>query len=211
MSNKPTTFIEILKAWASESSFHGFPKLIISDSWILKIFWLFVSLPAYVYCAIFIWNNSREYYEYPVVPNINRVYETQPEFPSVKFCNHNPNNFTCTFDGLEGCGNYYGIINQNGIMCQIFNRGQDDDNYLMKIHSTKNLGFNGGLTLKLYEASSNPMELYIYDHLQDVEKNHKVLLAKGMETNLAIHKQVEKKLEGVYSGCKTDYKFELGN
>lgn len=203
--DRPTSFKANLREWASISTFHGLPKIIVADSWLLRIFWLLVTVPAYAYCASFIMRNVADYYEYPVITNINRVYESAPEFPTVKFCYHNRNSWGCSFNKGQSC---------NGVIaigyCYIFNRGKDANTYPTEIYTTNNLGMDGGLTLHLLEAYSDPIEIYIYNNLLDGDPNKKITIAKGVETNLAVGRRIETKLDGYYSECKTEYKFDLG-
>ena len=55
------------------------------------------------YASVSIANNVLEYQEYPVVTSINSVYESEPQFPAVEFCNFESINAikNCSFEGTE--------------------------------------------------------------------------------------------------------------
>ncbi len=70
----------------SRSSFHGVPEIIASETIFQKLFWAIIILTMYAYFTLSIVNNVLEYLKYPVVTNINTVYEKEVTFPAVNFC-----------------------------------------------------------------------------------------------------------------------------
>ena len=71
----------------STTSWHGFPNIMNSDNLLQKLLWLIVMLLMMTYASFSIASNVLEYQEYPVVTNINSVYEAEPQFPAIRFFN----------------------------------------------------------------------------------------------------------------------------
>ena len=66
---------------------HGIPNIVRSKFWYMKLFWiLFFTLFA-CFGAWLIAKALFDFFEYPVVTEIERVIESQPEFPAVTICN----------------------------------------------------------------------------------------------------------------------------
>ncbi len=102
----------------SSSSFYGVPKLIASETLFQKLLWTSIILAMYAYFSLNIANNVLEYLKYPVVTNINTVYEKDPIFPAVAICYSFLFYYYCTYDNK--------LCNQNRLRnsnCFDFNTG----------------------------------------------------------------------------------------
>ena len=193
-----------LKAKASRCSFHGVTQLVESEHLFMKVIWFFAMLGCYFFCFFVVASNVAEFYEYPVITNINQVFSKEPEFPMVMFCNEN--SYGCWFAG-KACDN----IIQIG-PCFYFNRGKNVSHHELPVSKSVTPGINNGLYLTLYPPSTFRSNIEIYINNQSVSNKDKVIrVSEQMETNLVISKVFVHKLGHPYSNCKTGFTFKLGS
>lgn len=195
---------------ASNSSFHGISRLAGSEHILRKLMWLCCMAVSYTYCMIIIARNVDDYYTYPVITNINRVYEKQPEFPMVTFCNMNFETIRCGFNYDHPCPEPI-----RGGNCQFFNRGKNASHHELPILKSEKPGVIFGLYLELDPLYTDPahpgIELYINNQSVTLDRDKAIRISGGMETSLVISRVFESKLSDPYSTCKIDYTFNLGS
>ena len=186
---------------ASNSTFHGLHSLVNSEYVLLNIVWFVTISASYSYCASVIIRSFDEYYNYPVITNINRVFDREPEFPMITFCN--AKEYSCEFNN-KTCQN----LNMNR-GCVEFNSGKNGTDHEFPILKSKKPGRKYGLTLNM---TSDTNKVLIFIHNQSVELNPDkgIQISVGMETFLVISRIFETKLSSPYSYCKADYSFKLG-
>jgi len=184
------------------STFHGFPRIISSESVIRKIFWSLITAAMIVYFASISVNSVIGYLSFSVVTNINKVYEKQPTFPAVatKFANVE----SCYFDN-KPCSESLAV---DSVEYTHFNSGLNQSMYPIQ-NSTKP-GYNYGLRLKLSRKSYyvNFFQIYIYDQAADINYEPFIIVYPHMKVDIAISKVLTSKLSSPYSDCKKEYVFE---
>ena len=80
---------KIIRDVLSNSTMHGLPNVIMSQSWSLKVMWfvfLFTSIGLFVK---FSHKSISDFLDYEVTTKIRRIYETPTIFPTVSICNKN--------------------------------------------------------------------------------------------------------------------------
>ena len=156
----------------SITSWHGFPNIVNSDNLIQKLLWLIIMLFMMAYVSVSIASNVLEYHEHPVVTNINTVYEAEPQFPAVRFCNFDqkyPINLYCWFEGTvckpinilwfnPSCDTFNG-----GLKGNISNISRNISLYPIDILTSKEAGKKKGLTLYLTPNKESQIEIYLYN------------------------------------------------
>jgi len=169
--------------------------------------WLAAMVVSYIYCFVVVASNVSEFYEYPVITNINQVFSHEPEFPMVMFCN--VGSYQCFFDGKECKGK--NIIHTSS--CKIFNQGLNSSDHLLPVLRSVTPGIKNGLSLVLYPRNTTGLSIEIYINNQSVlNKDLRVIrVSEKMETNLVINRAFVHKLGHPYSNCKTGYTFELSS
>ena len=110
-------FLEML----AQTTFHGLGKLVTSKQLIQKIVWFILTLASYSYCSFYTNSLMISYFEYPVVTNIEDVYENQPLFPGVTICGHRKT-FSCYFNNMP-CDRIPSMIIEKNDFCSIINSG----------------------------------------------------------------------------------------
>ena len=197
-----------LKAKASRCSFHGVTQLVESEHLFMKVIWFLAMIGCYFFCFFVVASNVAEFYEYPVITNINQVFSKEPEFPMVMFCNKE-SKFTlvlCSFN-RQRCPAYILLAD-----CFIFNKGMNTSNHELPVLRSVTPGISYGLNLELYSTSTFRSNIEIYINNQSVTNKDKVIrVSEQMETNLVISKVFVHKLGHPYSTCKTGYTFKLGS
>ncbi len=193
-----------LKAKASRCSFHGVTQLVESEHLFMKVIWFFAMLGCYVFCFFVVASNVAEFYEYPVITNINQVFSKEPEFPMVMFCN--VNSYGCWFAG-KACDNLIWMDS-----CDLFNSDKNESDHELPVLRSVTPGISNGLNLKLYPPSIFSKSIEICINNQSVLNKDKVIrVSEKMETNLVISKVFVHKLSHPFSNCKTGYTFKLGS
>jgi len=188
----------------SSSSFYGVPKLIASETLFQKLLWATIILAMYAYFTSSIVNNVLEYLKYPVVTNINTVYEKDATFPAVAICNSFLYYYYCTYDN-KLC-NQIRLRNSN---CFDFNTGLNQSLYPVDISKSTVPGRLNGLRLTLYQQKDGEqINIYVYNQSTDLNENKAIYVSKGMEVNIVLNRVFTSKLSSPHSDCKIDYVFE---
>ena len=81
------------KQLASGLTFHGMPKLVRKQHFLITIIWTLLILTSVSYCAFTIAYEFIHYFKFEVVTDMQIVYEDHPEFPQITVCGIT--NFTC--------------------------------------------------------------------------------------------------------------------
>ncbi len=191
---------------ASRSSFMGIPQLVGSEPILLKLLWLIAIAISCSYCFFIIASNIAEYHSFPVITNINRVYNKEPEFPMVTICKINLGlPLGCTFKG-KICRS---INFKNG--CLKFNSDENGTDFEVPVLKSDTPGVISGLKLRLEkDATQMYIELFINNQSLDTQFDKAIRVSHSMETNLVISRVFYQKLGYPYSNCKSGYSFELG-
>jgi hypothetical protein len=140
----------LLKEWARISKTHGFDRLVISRTLLLKLVWLISLLVSICLCSFLISKSVAEYFQYEVKTKLREVYADTVPFPSVTICNANifvtpeakqfiRDHFKNKFNiSISNYADLYEKINMNGSKIP-----SDEISYLM--YTTYNPNFNESL------------------------------------------------------------------
>ena len=110
----------------SITTIDGLEKILSARNWFHRLIWLTLVLFSFVFCSYEIVNYVLEYLDYPVMTNTDVIFDDRPDFPTVKFCNHNKSNFSVMFNGWFFIKKNQSFREVNGY-CSEFNSG----NYLV--------------------------------------------------------------------------------
>ena len=82
-------FFKITKEVLLNSTSHGLPNILRSESIIIKIVWTIFLLAATGLCSYLCIQSIFAYYNYDVTTKTRRIYESQTLFPAITVCNKN--------------------------------------------------------------------------------------------------------------------------
>jgi hypothetical protein len=85
----------IIQEVLSDSTMHGLPNVINSQSLVLKLMWLAFLIASIGFFTKFSYNSVANFLNYEVTTKIRRVYESPTVFPTISICNKNK--FTTDF------------------------------------------------------------------------------------------------------------------
>ncbi len=199
---------EKLHQLISESSFHGFPKILSSDFLIQKLLWTLFTVAMYGYLSFSIYGSVIDYFNYSVVTSINTIYESEAKFPAVKYCGfRNRRENRCNFNGQPCPINSSRPRDFGFYKCELFNDGFDENFYPKNILATRVFGASYGLRLELIPDFNTQIDIQIYNQSTDFDNLKTIKISQGMEYNLVINKVITKKLSFPFSDCITKYSF----
>ncbi len=179
------------------SSFHGVPGMFASETLFQKLFWATIILAMYAYFSLSIVNNVLEYLKYPVVTNINTVYEKEPIFPAVAICNSVDYGY-CLYD-FEPCNQ----LKVRNSICYDFNTGFNESLYPVDILKSTVPGKFNGLSLQLnHGIQGRQIEIYIFNQSTNLNPNKAIHVSEGMEANIVLNRVFSSKLSSPHSDCK---------
>lgn len=196
----------------STSSIHGLPKLITTDQWFLKFCW-FILLSGSLSYSIYIINcNMVEYFEYPVFTNVKRVYENQPQFPTVTFCYADSEDFYsysdsyCIFNDVACPVSSFEKKNPD---CIRFNAGKNLTEHPVELLNVTKTGDLYGLYLNLIPIDRYVI-IYINNQSINIDDKKQIKVYQGSDMYISLSKVVRTRLAYPHSNCKKDYTFVLG-
>ena len=192
-------------ALISETTFHGLPKIFGAEKHLIeRLVWAVISLVSWTYCTLYILSNIDEYYQYPVITNINRVYEKEAEFPAIVYCNRQT---TLKQDFNKKKSDNSFILGN----CFWFNYGKSWDSRKLPILKSEAPGVDHGFRLEL--IANETVKMFIFPQDESLKGNrldNEIQISTGLETNMVITRTVVVKLGEPYRNCQTGYNFELG-
>ena len=150
-------------------------------------------------CAYLVAKNVSDFYSYPVITNIERVYENRPPFPKVEICKSSRYMIqfeSCQFNG-ENCGD---SIRNYLDFCKVFNSGSDDSNKAVEFKQSRGPGLYLGLYLEINSYSNS--RIYIYN--QTVQEDKAIFVFPGTIMTIILSRKIESKLSKPYSDCKAE-------
>ena len=84
--NKWTKIKKPFKQLGLTTQSHGIPKLFNTERTIIKIMWFLFTVGSGVVCIYNLVQNVNDYFQYPVITNINTINEMPTEFPAIEIC-----------------------------------------------------------------------------------------------------------------------------
>jgi hypothetical protein len=188
----------------SKSTFHGVSQMVSSEKLIQKLFWALIMLSMYAYFSASVVSNVLEFLKYPVVTNINTIYEKEAVFPAVTFC-YFSQFLQCSINARQ-CP--ISSILPRGSFCHVFNSGLNSSLFPLETLKSTIPGVANGLRLTLDVNQGNHINLIIYNQSTDLDINKAMRIYRGTELNLAISRVFYSKLGKPHSNCKKEYVFE---
>lgn len=186
-------------------TFHGVNRAIISEYLIQKILWAIVIMASLGYSSLYIIGNVMDFYSYPVITNLRRQYEHNPQFPAITYCYMN-DVLLCHFNTTP-CGIYNRKKNS---ICNVFNDGLalgDTGLNEADLLNVKKPGLNHGFYSVLQLSPNTHASFYIHNYTENVDTEKVIRVFPGMETDIVIKRVYESKLPYPYSNCKSAYYF----
>jgi hypothetical protein len=89
MENKSKKIKNKIKSIIEDSTIHGLPRLLKSNSWISKIAWTLFFISSINYCIYLVITSLLSYLEYNTVTNFELITEIPAKFPAISICNLN--------------------------------------------------------------------------------------------------------------------------
>ncbi len=189
----------------SNSTFHGFPKIVSNESVIRKMFWSLITIVMIAYLSLSITNSVIDYSSFSVITNINTVYEKQTTFPAMTICG---GDIISCFFGNKRCLNKY-LKYRNDVCPKEFNRGLNQSFYPIETLSSTIPGVSNGLRLTVLPRSdTKQFKIYIYNQSADFDLNQALFVNPNMQIYIVMSKVLNSKLSSPYSDCKKEYLFE---
>lgn len=194
------------------TSVHAIPYFIKSQRIFVQIFWITIFVLSIFVCSFFMYKNLLEYLEYPVVTNINMVYEKNPHFPKITICYFAIRNYFAKYVThcflINRCTD---IITENDY-CVSINSGVN--NYGEMVELTRSI--NPGVSTPYWVIMVNPNFTNTYDVFINSQSEH-FSLTKGVKVNvksqteLVVNREITHRLGKPYSNCIKQLKFtDLG-
>ncbi len=102
----------------------GFSRIFSSKHIISRIFWLLVSSVSLLYCSYLVAISILNFDKHEVVTRYENIYENQPLFPLVAFCDHIKNKTECTMN-KQKCPEFEQQL-ANDDSCVFFNQNEEN-------------------------------------------------------------------------------------
>ena len=87
-SERKMSFSERLKSLGIESSFHSIPSLVQSEHPAMKLTWIVFFVVSFGFCTWTVCTNVQDFLAYPVETVVEVVHDSDADFPTVTFCEH---------------------------------------------------------------------------------------------------------------------------
>ena len=219
---------------------YGIPNIFMRIRVFNKIYWLLFLIISLIASFYYTYAGIVEFYKYEIVTEIKQEYDQPSEFPTITICSlklyhFDDKNmselitvagFSYDFSLSEYFDEHFELLNTTVGTCLRFNSGRKTNFDLIPI---KNSTF-GGQFDSFSIAIDSPDGLAVWIHnktsppkieLGDGDGDDPISILPGFQTNLAIEKVVDHKLEEPYNDCihnvsafrknKTLIDFMLGN
>ena len=165
--DKISSFKDVRKEAKAFVKINGYSKLLSTNVFFKKIFWLICWFPLLGYCIYLSIDMYQQYRQFDVVTQIKVNEEIGPTFPAVTIClstygqdGLTPLNISnmfleCSFEGkiciINDFINYQiRMMDGKRHNCYQINTGRNADNQQKDIYKTNNFGLLSGLTITLY-------------------------------------------------------------
>jgi hypothetical protein len=197
---------EKTRSLMSGITFHGMPKLVRKQHFLVTVVWLLLILASVTYCSYSIANDFIHYLHYKVVIDSEIVYEDHPEFPQITVCGMT--NFTCVHNNHSCPEIFLEFENQK---CKAINPRLDLVNETGEIMKSIEPGYQKGVHITLNsKAIDEYLTIYVSNQSEKIKYNKGIVIPSIGETSLVLDREIEERLPVPYSNCKSEYSFELG-
>jgi hypothetical protein len=187
-------------------------RLLIKIIWTLFIL-IFVS--GSIYYAIL---NILDYLKYETTTSIQTIYEQEPEFPTISFCNRFNKNFELKillfwFNNLnlikEWKNHIEKFYDSHYGCCYRFNSGFNWKNQSIEIKKSKKISAEEGLWLSFYSNTSldfGELKIFIHNYTENPKNIYRKgsLISSGANNYFLIKRTLDQKLESPFNECLKD-------
>jgi hypothetical protein len=185
---------------------------------LIKILWslfLLIFLFLSIYYVIL---NILDYLKYETTTSIQTIYEQEPEFPTISFCNRFNKDFNLNLTVLWF--NDINLINEwkNHIEqfyeshygnCYRFNSGFNWSNQSIEIKKSKKISAEEGLWLSFYSNTSldfGELKIFIHNYTENPKNIYRKgsLISSGANNYFLVKRTLDQKLESPFNECLKD-------
>lgn len=197
---------------AASLTIHGVPKIARNNQILVKLLWSISFIISFASCIYYITVEVNSFLEYPYITNIYTVYETKPGFPLVTVCyegnSANYRVYKCYFNKLD-CMPHLVEVNEG---CFSFNRGLNNNNEKVTVLYSKEIGYEYGLQLILYNSDqSSYFSAFISNSTQRANNENAIKFTNKVEKNIELRRVIDTKLNAPYSNCLHEVVFPKVN
>ena len=100
----------VFKDFMETTPIHGLPNIVRAKSWYQKIFWIFFVFVLLGFGTWLVTKAFLDFFDYPVVSEVQENIEIQPQFPAVTICNLEP---LATLYGINKIQNRLSSMEEN--------------------------------------------------------------------------------------------------
>jgi len=207
---------KIICELVQDSTVYGLPKILRSKRTYSRVFWVFFFFASLTAASYYIVTDLVDYFSYDVVTVVKTVYDQHPEFPTISFCSRKQNipfknglqnEYWFNSKKLDSENDFESFISINYDNCLRFNSGKNMTNHSIPIRKSNYGGTNfafeiqfktpKGLVLMIHNKSSSPnFEIYY--------RSDYIYAYPGFQTNIAVERTFESKLEEPHNECLKD-------
>lgn len=193
------------------STFHGIPNILRSKHLIVKVMWVVCFMISISCCSIIIYHASDDFLQNEVVTNIDEIYDTNIQFPTVEFCIQSTNQsldeilIACLFN-LNSCNSSdFQTIQIDSLTCYLFNYL---DNFIVESNTGTDIW--GGLIVVFFtkETVIPPFKAYfriynqsnLYFKERAFNSNNRQVLRPGL-TLVQFNREFVERLSYPFNDC----------
>lgn len=212
----------------SNSTAYGVAKTLKSKRLVMRIFWLLFIVFGSAASAYYVQNAIVDYFNYDVSTKIESVYQHPMAFPTLTICPHRAKafdnkqlqdlieNFEFSLDARLDLNKYFEAFYSQGCgKCFRFNSGSNGNQSIPVLNSTiggRDDSFflvfkptvNTGLLVWVHEPKLPPKIEYMHSYHGNVNQ-----APYGLDTQLILHKTVDKRIGLPYHDCFKDVSTEF--
>jgi len=185
---------------------------------LIKIIWslfLLIFLFGSIHYVIL---NILDYLKYETTTSIQTIYEQEPDFPTISFCNRFDKDFELNiselwFDSLNLIREWKNQIEQYNDdycgKCYRFNSGLNWTNQSIEIKKSKRIGSDDGLWLTLYTNTIydyGELKLFIHNYTENPKNIYRKgsIISSGTNNYFLVKRTSDQKLESPFNECFKD-------
>lgn len=223
------SFKDVKKELKALLFLNGYSKLLRTNSFFKKVFWLICTIPLFGYCMLLVYNNYMGYAEFNVVTQIKVVENETLSFPAITFCLYDLVTFispnlsevlkNCSFENTIGCSSndfeYFEIYDpwpNANVGCYKFNGGFNASGQPTNILQSSIFGTMSGLSLHFNLTVQNFLFYFVGENKVVpvyTELNSMLQGGKFIYANIQAKKDI--KLPQPYSKCIEDISSETSH
>lgn len=200
------------KEYFLNSTFVGLVKIFKSQKLISLFMWIIFNLISIATCAYFLLPAFVNYFSYPVVTNIQTVYQQPFEFPGFTLCDFSNKIQISSFikslkigNNNADSSNYFAKYYDN---CIRFNSGFNMKNHSIPIYSSNQGGYDDSIVILLNTNITffiiHPREIPPRLSLDTTFAENFYIIKNGFEIDFKIEKIIEQKQGEPYNKCFKD-------